>query len=209
MFGKSYCCIPVLKGEDIFIQKSDPKDLRGHADAAPLRRGGHQDGEHQCETRPLSREAGDHLRPTARFAERPLQEVGGPDPLPVLDGEQEIREALLQVLFQTLHRRGVPLPEPGDERPPAAEALPVIRGEEDLLDQRLQCGGGEPGQFGQDVPELVDLTALTAPAGEDLAHCLREPRVAVEDEEEGQPETPRGQVVQEGDPRVGGWELPP
>ena len=67
-----------------------PQDLRRHADAAPVFGCRDERGEDQRETRPLSREAEDDLRPASALLERPLQEIRGPDPSPVLRREARV-----------------------------------------------------------------------------------------------------------------------
>jgi len=83
------------------IQGSE--DLRGHPDPASRVGSGDQAGEAERQARLRGGEPGDDLRAPAALLERPLQEVRGPDPHAMLDGEQEIRAALLQVLPQALH----------------------------------------------------------------------------------------------------------
>ena len=179
-----------------------PQDLWRHPDPAPLLSGGDEGGEDQRETRPLPREAGDDLRPASALLKRPFQEVGGPDALAMLHREEQGGQALLQVFLQALHGRREPLPKPREQRPPATERRPVVRGQEDLLDQGFQLSLGQAGQLREDVPHLVDLAPLPPHAGEDLADGFREARAAVQKDEKRLPEPSRGQVVQEGDPRI-------
>lgn len=91
-----------------------PEDLRRHAEAAPPLGRGEERGAEERETRPLPGKAGDELRVPGGLAEGSLQEVRGPDALPELHGEEEIRHALLEVCLETLHGRRKRSPEPGE-----------------------------------------------------------------------------------------------
>ena len=89
-----------------FVQGAE--DLRRHRDPAPGARGRDERGIHQRKTTPLAGETRHHFRPAPGLLERPLQEVRGAEPLLVLLGEEQIRQALIQVLLQTLTVRGSP-----------------------------------------------------------------------------------------------------
>src|SRR6266545_4994797 len=62
-------------------------DARVHLDPPPPSAGPVQHGPHERKTAVLSREPPDHLDPSAGLPEGPLDEVGVPDPPPVLAGE--------------------------------------------------------------------------------------------------------------------------
>lgn len=180
-----------------------PQDLGCHPDAAPLLGSGDERGKEEHQTRPFPREPGDHLAPPPALSERPLQEIRRPDAPVVRRGEQQAGYTLLEIRLQTLHGRRESGPESGNECAPTTERGPVIRGQEDLLDQRLQFPLGEAGELGQDVPHLVDLTALSSHSGEDLADGLREAGVTVYDDQEWRRQASDRQVVQEGHPGIG------
>ena len=89
------------------------EDLRRHRDPAPGARRGDECGVHERETAPLAGEALDDLRPVARLLEGVLQQVRRAEPLLMLLWEQQVREALVEVLLQALHGGGVPAPKGG------------------------------------------------------------------------------------------------
>jgi hypothetical protein len=60
----------------------------------------------------------------------------------------------------------------------------MIGGQENLLDERLQLGRGEPRELGEDVPELMDLAALDPDPGEDLPNRFAQARIAIHDDQE-------------------------
>ena len=179
------------------------QDLPHHANATPPFGSGDERGEDERETRPLPWEAWDDLRPAPALLKRPLEEVGRPDPLAVLHREEQVGQALLQVLLETLHGRREPLPEPRAQRPPTPEGRPVVRGQEDLLDKGFQLPLGQVGELGQNVPHLVDLAPLSPDPGEDLADGFREAGAAVQNEQEGLGEAAGGQIMQERHPGIG------
>ena len=115
----------------------------------------------------------------------------------MIDGELELREALVEIFLQALLGRGVPGAESGDQGPPP-EGHPVIGGKEDLLVEILVLSRGQPREPREDVPELMDLPLLPSAVREDLAYGLCRTAAAVEDDKQGLAEGPSCQVVQEG-----------
>ncbi len=129
----------------------DPTLLLGRRDQAR---------EDQGQAGPLRREPGDDLGPPPAFPEGALQQVGGAQALAMLSREQQVRQALGQVLLQALHGRGVSRPKSGDQGVAAAEAGRMIGREQHLLEERLQLRRRERRECRQDVPELMDWTPL-------------------------------------------------
>ncbi len=61
-------------------------------------------------------------------------------------------------------------PEAGEEALPPPGGRPVIGGEEELLEQRLQLSLGQVGELGEDGAHLMDLAPLAPPPREHLLH---------------------------------------
>ena len=78
----------------------------------------------------------------------------------VVFGKSQIGDALLEVSFKTLHRRGVTVFEFRDEIVAALAGLRVGRREKHLLHELLHRGLHQPRHLGQDVAHPVNLTPL-------------------------------------------------
>ena len=94
------------------------------------------------------------------FTVEPLEPIGRPDPAMMRLGKAQIRDALLQVLLETRHRRRVPILKPGDERAAPLERQLVGRRQKNLLDERLHLVAHQVRQLRQNVSHLVHLAPL-------------------------------------------------
>ena len=93
------------------LAATDTFDLRdglgGHRDAAPAAAGELQHGPDQRQRAGLAGQAADDLGAAADLDERALQQVRAAGALAVLQREAQVRDELVDVLVDRLHRRGV------------------------------------------------------------------------------------------------------
>ena len=117
-------------------------------------------------------------------------------------GKAEIRDALLEVTFETFHRRGIAVLEFGDEIAPALSRLRIRRCEKHLLDQLLHRRLHQPGQLGQDVAHLVHLASLAVRVRPHPLDRLHQSGRPVHDDQQRIAHPPGDQVLQKTEPRI-------
>src|SRR5664280_3040906 len=98
-----------------------PQPGGGHGEAAPATAGPVQDRPDQRGAAVLAGQPADDLHPAAGLAKGPLDEVGVPDPIPVLPGEAQVDGEVVAAVEQAAHRRRIGV------APAAGEAVdPVL-----------------------------------------------------------------------------------
>jgi hypothetical protein len=147
------------------LEESDPG--RGLGDAAPAAAGAVKHGPDQAQARALAGQAANHLGPAAGLSKGPLDEVGMPDPMPVLAWEpqeagqlgQGVRQAADcgRVAVLVAVGEGVSASAGLGDRLVAGWGVDVV---EDPPERRLDLGLGVAGDLGQDIAGTVDQAAL-------------------------------------------------
>lgn len=93
-----------------------PDGRDGLLHATPAAAGVVEHRPHQRKARALAGEAADDLDPPTCLTEGPLDEVGVPDAAPVLSGEAQERDQVLEVVLEAGDGSGVELAPAGGER---------------------------------------------------------------------------------------------
>src|SRR5664280_1924013 len=155
--------------------------------------------------RPAAGQPADDLHPAAGLAKGPLDEVGVPDPIPVLPGEAQVDGEVVAAVEQAAHRRRIGVaPAAGEAVDPVLDVpdrvRPGLDGVGHLEDRPivgLDLGLGVLGHFGQDVAGAVDQTPLPQGPGHGALDGADQSGRAVADDQQRAAQPPRPQIGQE------------
>jgi hypothetical protein len=140
----------------------EPDASRSLGDATPPAAGAVQDRPDQAQARALAGQPADHLGAAAGLAEGPLDQVGVPNPVPVLGWKPQEAGQLGQGVGQAADRSWVAMLVAVGEGVGASTGLGDrlvaswgVDTVEDLPEGRLDLGLGVGGDLGQDVAGTV------------------------------------------------------
>jgi hypothetical protein len=150
-----------------------------HSDPLPPLRHSDQCGKDQLQTTLLIEETRNHLRPPLLLLKGPLQQIRRPDRFPVHHRTAQMNQTCLQILTESLHRRGVQTPVLlqylGRQLLPCFISGSTIDG----INVRLHFRNGLGGKLGHNVVHLMNQTSLPQTFGPDLLNGTDQSRGAI------------------------------
>jgi hypothetical protein len=99
-----------IAGSKVFVDlAADCRQLTllqlGDADAAPVFGGANKRGVDELQNGTLAKGIGDYLGAPARLPEQPIEQIGGSDRPTMAKRETQMRDARLEIVVETHHRR--------------------------------------------------------------------------------------------------------